>query len=258
MLKIWDKIVRLFSKRKMEIDETINKWFEEMAFKINAEIKTDTSVDNLFSSIIPLAHNYCNAVLLLASNERRLPAMALLRVLAELALRVIWCLYEDNPLKETVDVRIERWLKESYKQRKRNLKKRLLVADTKEKKNIENEIKYLESEIEKIPYKFAGDLYNSLADLPPDYKNKIYPLLYGTFNQAIHPDLLVLRKLGKINNNVRTYSGDFNDISIDALKIYCMTAAFNILSVVRVHYKWDYEDMKSEYLAIKREFAAKE
>ncbi len=54
--------------------------------------------------------------------------------------------------------------------------------------------------------------------------------------------------------NRRTFLSDL-EVDVQALKIYSMTAAFNILLIVRLHYDWDYKGMKSEYLAIKRELA---
>lgn len=241
-----------------QIDGVIDRWFEETASKINTEIKTDTAVDNLCSSIIPLAHNYCNAVLLLLNNDRRLPAMALLRVLAELALRVIWCLYKDNPNKEAEDVRIERWLKRSYIKRKSLLKQMIITTTIPEgdKEEFGKEIERLENMIGKIEKEPAGGLLSSTKELPPSYKADVYPLLYSTFNRAIHPDILLFSDLIRQDENRRVFLGDLNYVNIQSLKIYCMTAAFNIISVFRVYYNWDYKGMKSEYLDIKKRFKA--
>lgn len=239
-----------------EIDTTIEKWFVETVEDINAKVETDTGVDNLCSSIVPLAHNYCTAVLLLLNNGRRLPAMALLRVLAELAFRCIWCLYEDNPEDEPASVRVERWLKRSYRERI-SLIRRMIRSSTVpkcDKKVFGREMEGLTQLMEIIPHRSAGNLFKSLEELPPAYGEELYPCLYSTFNRAVHPDILLLGDMVKEKGHKRIFFGDLEHIEIQVLKIYCLTAAFNILSIFRINYDWDYVEMKSEYLTIKKKF----
>lgn len=241
------------------IEATANKWFEETVSKVNDNDKDykGAPVDILLSSIVPVAHNYCNAVFVLANAGHRLPAMALLRILAELALRTIWCMYKDNPKKESPEVRILRWLKETNKEEIKLLKKVLPSAEPENAADIQQTIAYLQSEIDKNPHPGVGPFYNSLDELPSPYKKDIYPILYGAFNHAIHPNLKLFADLIRQEGNKLTFLPD-RDGDVQALKIYSMTAAFNILAIVRVYYEWDYKGMKSEYLAIKKEFAGGE
>jgi len=250
----------------MVIDETINKWFSETVAKMNAESKSDEPAYDLCSAVIPIAHNYCHATLLLLNTDKKLPAMALIRVLAELTFRFIWCLF-PNKQDEDVNMRVARWLKESYKQEKRNLQKLLPSADEKERNSIEEAIKYLETEIGRIPYKFAGDLYNSLEDLALtsagdggkllSWKNDLYPLLYSPFNLAVHPDFTLFSKLAKQEGNARTFFGDLGEFNTGELKIYCMSCLFNIIAATRIVYGWDYQNIKAEYLEIKKQMRKK-
>ena len=239
----------------MEIDNIVNNWFEDTVAQMNADNKPNEPVDNLCSGVVSLAHNYCNSTLLLLNNNKMLPSMALLRVLAELAFRLIWCLYKDNPKKQATNVRIERWIKETFQQNVNLLKKFLPSVGPEEAQNIKREIEFLEKAIKAKPHAAAGPVYNSLGELPPLYKEALYPLLYGNFNRAIHPDLKLLADLTKQEGNKRFFLSDLNEVNIQSLKIYCMTAAFTILSIVRLHYDWDYEGLKSEYLKIKKKHA---
>ncbi|MGB8226674.1 MAG: DUF5677 domain-containing protein [Sedimentisphaerales bacterium] len=242
-------------KISTKIDTVINQWFQETVDKINKEIKTDTFEDTLCPSILPLAYKYCCATLTLLNNGFKLPAMALIRILAEITFRLCWSGYKDNPQKELPDVRIQRWLKESYKEQKKHLKKLLPSSNCCQAIEINKEISYLENEIKKIPYSFAGSLYNSLQDLnksPLNLRDKLYPLLYGNFNKAIHPDLLLLTSLVKEDKDKITFSGDLNDISTDDLKIYLMTCAFWVVSLVKINYEWDYNNVKTQYLELKK------
>jgi hypothetical protein len=81
----------------MKIEQVVNEWFEATAYKINTNPKPAKPEYDLAANVLPLAHNYCNAVFILLDNCKKLPAMAILRVLGELVVRLIWCLYEDNP-----------------------------------------------------------------------------------------------------------------------------------------------------------------
>jgi len=239
------------------IETTTNKWFEETVSKVNDKVYSDTPADNLLSGIVPVAYNYCNAVFILANADHKLPAMALLRILAELALRTIWCMYKDNPRKESPEVRILRWLKTTNEEEIRLLRKVLQSSDSEDAADIQKKIDFLQNEIANNTHPSVGPFYNSLDDLPPEYKKDIYPILYGAFNRAVHPDLMLFGNLVSQEGNKRTFLPDL-DVDVQAIKIYSMTAAFNILAIVRIKYEWDYKGMKSEYLAIKKEFAGRE
>lgn len=234
----------------------MKKWFEETASRINEEINSDTPVDNLLSGIVPVANNYCKAVFILANANHNLPAMAILRILGELALRTIWCIYKDNPSKESHEIRILRWLKTTNAEEIKHLNKILPSAEPEQAKDIQQTINYLRNEIDKNPHPPIGPFYNSLDELPPVYKKDIYPIIYGAFNYAIHPNLKLFGDLVRQDGKQRTFLPDL-DVDIQALKIYSIAIAFSILIIVRAYYEWDYKGMKSEYLDIKKELAAK-
>lgn len=235
-----------------QIDNVIEKWFRETeeAFK---DIHTNKSVDFLCCSITALAHNYCSAALLLLNKGHRLPVMALLRVLAELAFRLIWCLYSDNPQKESCEVRIERWQKTSLKERKKFVQRKIesSISSGKDISSFKKELGDLEQKIAQIPHKPSGNFYNSLCDLPEPYRRDLYPILYNVYNWGIHPDILLLTQLIKQNAETNVIVSDVDEEPA-VLKIYCLTIAFNILAIVRKNYEWDYDTIKTEYLKIKK------
>ena len=238
------------------IEATTNKWFEETVSKVNEKVISDTPADNLLSGIVPVAYKYCNAVFVLAEVNHKLPAMALLRILGELALRTIWCMYKDNPKKESHNVRILRWLKTTYDEEMKLLKKFLPSATPEDAATIHRTIDFLQDEIDNNPNAFVGPFYNSLDELPALYKQALYPILIGEFHRAVHPNLKLFADLIRQEGNKRIFLPDLEEVKMQSLKIYSMTAAFNILSIVRLYYDWDYKAMKSEYLAIKKDLAA--
>jgi hypothetical protein len=237
------------------IDNVIDRWFKETEAAFE-KVHTDSPIDRVCCSVTAVGHNYCSAVLSLLNKEHRLPSMALLRVLAELALRLLWCLYSGNPQKESDDVRIKRWLKTSLLERKKHVKRMIErnVCSAKETNGFKKELETLEQMIKENGYKPIGRFIDSLCDLPDVYKKDIYPLLYGNFNWAVHPDVLLLNRLLRENCDFHIVVSDIDE-DPTLLKIYCATLAFNILAVVRQNYKWDYNSIKTEYLKIKEDFS---
>jgi len=238
-----------------QIDNAINRWFSgtEAAFK---KVYTDNTVDFLCCSVTAVAHNYCSAALLLLNNGHRLPAMALLRVLAELAFRLVWCLYSDNPQKESCEVRIERWQKTSLKERKKFVQRMIEsnISSVEEINGFKKELETLERMVNQIQREPIRKFFELLRDLPESYRKDMYPRLYNIFNWAIHPDFLLLERLVRQNANSHIVVSDIDE-DPTVLKIYCLTMAFNILAVVRKNYEWDYDTIKTEYLKIKKDFS---
>ncbi len=237
------------------IDATTDKWFQETVVRINRDVKPDTPGNNLLFGILPVASNYCKAVFLLADADHKLPAMALLRVLGELTLRVMWCLCEDNSKKEVSSTRIMRWWKTTYKKEVKRLKTMLPSAGPEDAKNMAGRISYLQGEIDKNPYRPVDSFYNSLGELPRQIKEDFYSLLYSPFNPGIHPDLNLFASLIREGGNERMFLRDPEKPSADALKICAITNAYDLLSIVHFHYGWDCDRMKAEYLSIKEDFA---
>ncbi len=240
------------------IDKTLDRWFRETKVDLKS-VNTNNPIDFLCCSITAVSRNYCSSVLLLLNKGHKLPAMALLRVLSELAFRLIWCLYSNNPQKESCDVRIKRWLKTGFLERKKYVQ-RMIKSDfcsAKEINGFKRELEELEQKAAQIPYKKIENLYKSLNDLPKPYRRNMYPLLYNIHNWGIHPDFLLLRLIAKKNTESITVVSDIDEDPI-VLKIYCLTLAYNILFVVRRNYDWDCTTTKAEYLKIKKDFSKKQ
>lgn len=240
------------------IEATTEKWFQEVVARMNREVKPDTPENNLLFSVLPVAHNYCKAIFLLVDADHKLPAMALLRVLAELTLRVMWCLYEDNPQKKTRAVRIMRWWKTVCQEEVWHLEKMLPSADPAESGRIRQTVARFQGEIDKNPHSAVGSFCKSLDDWPSAIKDKLYPQLYSAFNPAIHPNLWLFTDLVRQEGSQRTFLPDPEKPSADAIKICATTNAYLLLSIVHFHYKWDDKPMKDEYCQITSSVAAHE
>ena len=231
------------------IERTTYRWFEEVAARMHKDARPTTPEDRLLFCVFPLAYNYCSAIFRLIEADHKLPAMALLRVLAELTLRVMWCLYENNPEGERPTVRIMRWLKTACGEEIKRLQRMLPSAGEEGRERIERQIALLETEKKKTSCQTRA-LYNELDKLPDLVKHKLYPLLYGSFNRAIHPDPVLFADLTKPQGDELVFLRDPDKPSAHVLRICAMTNAYHLLSIVYFHYGWDSEPMKAEYLAI--------
>jgi len=81
-------------KDRFKVEETINKWFVETNRLMQSNVNVDNfgPIDGLCVCVLQSANDYCNASLLLLNKKHERPAKALLRVLCELSVKLIWCL----------------------------------------------------------------------------------------------------------------------------------------------------------------------
>ena len=103
----------------MEIDETINKWFEETQGKLAKAKSSSDIVDDFCRRVFAVLKTYCDATLLLLRPEieLRLPAMANLRIMSELVIKFLWCLNVQK--NKEIEERIKRWEKTGAKNRRK-------------------------------------------------------------------------------------------------------------------------------------------
>ncbi len=237
------------------VASTLDKWLlTETHNKLVDKGLKDTPANNLCLSIIPLAHTYCRAILQLAnpkaSSDKNciLPAMGLLRVLAELTLRTCWCLIEPES-----DVKVTRWLKQSYIERKKFLKGivKAGIVPGKDKGDFHKEIEELTEHIKEIKQKPAGKLWNCIEKLPEGYKD-IYRLLYSPFHRGIHPDILVLGDTLRQEENEMMSLGDFDHIKPNVIRKSCLNIIYHLVAHIQAYQKLDteLEALKKEHQAI--------
>src|SRR4030042_3268004 len=101
-----------------QVRDILDRWLlAETQHRLADAGLEDNPPNHLCISVIPIVHTYTMAVLDLIPGYK-LPPMGLLRVLAEIVLTTCWCLIEPDP-----EVKIRRWLKESYIQRKKLLER---------------------------------------------------------------------------------------------------------------------------------------
>lgn len=232
----------------MEINETINKWFDETNKLIQNEIEDFNSIDGLCQAALKSSNDFCCAIILLLRSGHIMPAKALLRCLCELLIKLCWCLSVPDNISEAEDnhiaeIKIKRWEKDTLYNNIKILEKFSEVVGEKTSKKFKKEIAKLKKEplfsdrkIKKLP-----TLKDIAGQLPEIFKNEVYPRFYIKFNNAIHLDVTSLVDTYETNNKQISKSV-LNDLIED-----CITLALQTNAVIRMNYKIEISSIKHEF-----------
>lgn len=181
-----------------------------MFAKTRALIETKNQENAMCTSVLDGAECYCNAIFLLLNRNYVFPAMALMRCLCELAVKLIWCLQcpddtDSEQDKKTVDEKIRRWEKRTLVQNIKVLKEYKQVNP--QRNSIDGQIKDLEKKKDAMGVKAMPTYKQLLKNLPSDFC-KISTKLYQDLNKAVHLDTNSLVKIHLHNNKTKVNSSD--------------------------------------------------
>jgi len=248
-LKIWNKIRGLFiAKRKIEIEDTINKWFKDIHYRLDRTNSDSAIVDSFCRSVSSVLKTYCDATILSLDGNLKLPAMACLRVMSELVVKFIWCLNvrENKEIQE----RIERWEKRGVNERRKFIKELLESEDSFDSKTTLNEelsrlVEYLKNTVTDDMPNVSGK-YGLFEQTKNIFDKNICPQAYRQFNPAVHVDTLVLTWSTKRKGDSIYFTGDLDE-NINSLKIHCLSFSYMLIKVIYVHYNWNFDLIEKEY-----------
>lgn len=227
----------------MEIDETINKWFDEIANRLQALGLPKNNIDEMILASIPLIDNYLNNVLMISKNVSRLPAMALLRVSGEFIAKLIYCLQGDG---NGVSKRIESWEKTSLIKRKKFYQNIIDRYTGCNRKKVQKWIDETQNEIDEIN---VDELPNT-GRVFEEIFGKEHPVgragMYLQYLGAVHIDLETLAKTITKDGTRIEYMGDV-EYSIENLKFECLTHTYIFFHEVYRYYNLDFQKIENEY-----------
>lgn len=226
-----------------EITDTVVKMLKDTVDKIDKDKGDWEPPKNVAAAALAPVYNYSFGVLILAENEQKLPAMALLRVLGEFALRLIWC-YESTEHGKDATTRIERWYKYSLNQRKKSINRWLPIMKTGDPEfaeELEVRLQHLQQVMDVIPHKPAPSLAKSIETLHPAAKI-LLPLIYTRYLHAVHLDAEVLSELFRSKDSGIVFSADEEIHTPLNLKYQCLWTVFVIVSTIWNYFGWDYKD----------------
>ncbi len=272
MKLLWKKIISLikwlFGRRKMEIDKTLDKWFEDTFTMYQENVHPPKRVDLLMMGVLRYSRHCSITTYSLLSQEVRLSSMALLRVYFELYITLNWCLINDptsqKDRKDEVYARFRRWdFKRSFEQR-RLFKKELEIIDlsskpeaSKDRKTkiskaiIEADIKikeYRSKGLKSIPntWQMLIEISEEKTQHPPEDILRAYPDLFQRFSKAVHPDMDFIQKMVTFTGKAYICNCDVNE-DIQELKLYLLSMSCDINRKIRDFYGWDSAEVQKEY-----------
>jgi len=175
----------------MKIDETIDKWFEETkAILAEKKCSEDPRFYKLCFNIIRIVKNYCEATLILLGNNRKRPAMALLRIQIELAAKLSWLINGKRESKKEFNVRLEKWENKTLSDRLKLRKDALEALPEKEREREEKLNQIAEQVLKNMNLKCMPQDRQLVEEMFSAEESVLHGVgLYRQFHSAVHPDI---------------------------------------------------------------------
>lgn len=216
--------------------EEMNNMFKETKRLIKDKIMAQNRENAMCLAVLETAHNYCNSILLLLSQNYFMPARALVRCLFEHMVKFMWCLqcpdYADQQeCSQIVDEKINRWEKSTLSENIRTLED-LKNALPEHVQQIESDMVELKKAKKNIEVKEMPDYKCLLNKLPPEIKNKVSPRFYKKMNNAVHLDVNSMNKIYLLGDEdskiINHHISELEEMSLFLVK--------NINNVIRLNY----------------------
>jgi len=271
-LKIWKKIISVFGKRQMEIEQMLKNWFDETCDHLEKHFQQHsqkTELEDTVNASITVVQNYLWSILKLLDknqvDQHILPAMALLRCLYQLTSRITWILI--GPTDSERWDRLKCLKKKSLEDQKSLIEKILEVFEDDKRHNTRDVLnKYKEDREamkERIDYLKScgvGDMPQPLQVLKeafegvyprpregPDASETIPLAGWRRLHKAVHPDYLVLESTILNSGGSLLYDGDINE-NIDDLRYEFCVCVHRFLKEVYKFYKFkDFEKIDNDF-----------
>jgi len=243
----------------MQLDETIDKWFEQTFEKFQKEVHPPAENDLFLAGVLFASRKYVRAVLLLLSQKHALPAKALLRCQCELFVKTLWCLNvkgDTEVAKQAIHDNFQRWdysrliedkklLTDMAKYAEGDFKRDLQLSLEKVAKDVEEYKSRGIKMIEKVPFLCAKLSH----DRGKEEMERIYPEIYRNYSRAIHLDRNTFSRLVRHEGERIACYDDWDD-DIDNLYANCLCMACDINILIREYYNWPIGKLRREHGAL--------
>lgn len=246
LLKIYKTFLKLFIKRKMGIEEIVNKWHEDtqkwVESKIGTNILDADLIDKLCVCALKASAQYCGAIIQLLNSGHEYPTKALMRCLGELNMKFIWCIAtrpEEENVSAAIEKRINRWKKTACSKGIQLLEDSISVMCPEDKEIHEKTLSDLNqhfNELDKLNVKQMPNFKQICEQLGDSFYEKIRPAFYSIFHDAVHLDPVSMAAIYGFLPQGR-----------DVIRTYCVGFAYSINSLIRLKYELDTLQIKDEY-----------
>jgi len=249
-----------------QIEEMTNRWFDETLSHMPKLSGSSWEVNTLIAGCFLCGRKYCKGIFSLLKNDHKLPAAALLRILCELDVKLLWCLQAPDKTdavgSDSCYQRFRRWDYLSLRENRtmfeefRDLSSgsERLAAD-KKLQDLGKDIDSLKKEgLEPIPKVWC--ICKELSTIvSPDFA-KVYPMIYRRFSWAVHLDLAVIKDLVDDSGARVQFRDDADRYCKEGVLLsYCTAMGCDINLMVRKHYGWDCDEMLHEFRSFVQQWA---
>ena len=240
------------------IANTIIKWYEQTHITMNVARKPPSDLNSELMGILLVAKKQTEGALTTLANNHVLSTHALLRILVETHIVLIWALNapanEEKTKSDEVYKRFRRW---DYTRLKQDLK---LLENLPRNSEIEPNIKKVKKDIDKLKKEGVKELPNIKQlydDLLGEESSEMYAKTYRTYSRAVHLNRNVTRKLACENKEqeVVLYKDDIEADGDELLIIASISCDIN--KAIRGFYDWHSEAMQNEYDEVKSRLVKK-
>jgi len=217
----------------MKIEEIINRWFDDVEGRLKNLGLPKNGVNQMILASISVVDNYLNNILMILNQDSKLPAMALLRVIGEFIVKLVWCIQgsTNNQPKQSVD-KFKSWKKHSLKELNKFRRQIIDRYNNATRKMLQKQIDKDDKEIESITVDYFAKEDEKQKRSISSFFNEVFgvnkdiyhPGMYLQYLRAVHIDYITLNETIKEQASTPSYEGDV-DCDIENLKIACLLFA---------------------------------
>lgn len=229
----------------------LKKWIDDTIALFQSNVKTNLLIDHLCVTSLTVSSTYCQAIMTLLAREYRMPAKALLRVLFELSVKLLWCSFIPDGETRSHDVVIEekckRWAKTTAAQNVKILEEFVELLGPDKIGDLPTRIEYFKGIRDSQGSEGMPKHFVEVIKEPPElWAKEVYPRCYLQFNNAVHLDVSSLGERVSKNGDKYVVVQDSEE-SIANLAQYCAVFEHIILHIVRQHYGWDRNELYADF-----------
>jgi 3-deoxy-D-manno-octulosonic-acid transferase len=247
--------------------DTIIKWYEQTHTAMTNAVKpASPQVDAELMGILLAAKKQTLGALTTLANKHILSVHALLRILTEIHIVLIWVLNVPEKEKKAkyveVNKRLRRWDHTRLK------KDKALFEDLPQTAEMESVIGQIEKDIEKLRKEGIKELpnckqlYSDLGKEPEEVKElgEAYAIFYRRYSRAVHLNRNVTQELAWIQYENEKPKAIFykDDIKPDGNELITIASiSSDINKAIRDFYGWQSDAMQNEYEQLKSKLVKK-
>lgn len=236
-------------------EDLLKKWINDTILLFESQVKSNKPVDHLCVTSLTVSAKYCEAIMSLLARGCRIPVKALLRILFELSVKMLWCLIvpkgKQDIADEVIAENIRRWAKSTVTQDLRILRRFKECIPDNRVSELKKRIKEFEDIGKSLDCNQMPKFAKLVKELPGSWSKELYTQCYLQFNNAVHLDITSLCERVKDSRNKLFVDSDSEE-KVEDLAQYCITFEHNILYLVRQHYDWDTKEMDKEFREVNK------